>query len=345
MKRTFPANINGAIFYIDEDAYNMLNNYFDQLREAFPGDEGDEIVPDIEARIAEHFSEILQSGSTVITIDNVNSVIEKVGRPADLSDTPEAEPASESSATPPPFRGVAKKLYRNMQNKVFGGVLGGAACYFGWNANILRLLVIILALFTYVWPLVIAYLIAWMVIPAAITPRQILEMKGTPVTVGNVGQTVLGTADPGAPDRGAGLMAAFGKLIIIFLGAIAALFAIGALVMFIKLLCGLIVLWGWDSYALLDELHFGPARMNMTSAIGAVLIALAVALPCIAAVWGACAAIFKVRGISRPILISGIILELLLIIAGTVLISVGAIPPVIRIESAMTTFALSAACN
>lgn len=55
MKRTFPVNINGKVFYIDEDAYELLQNYLDQLRATFPGSEGDEIVSDIESRISELF--------------------------------------------------------------------------------------------------------------------------------------------------------------------------------------------------------------------------------------------------------------------------------------------------
>ena len=53
MKKTFPVNINGKVFYIDEDAYELLSNYLTQLRAAFCGTEGDEIVTDIESRISE----------------------------------------------------------------------------------------------------------------------------------------------------------------------------------------------------------------------------------------------------------------------------------------------------
>ena len=57
MKKTFEVNINGKIFHIDEDAYELLKNYLSQLREAFPGEEGEEIVSDIECRISEHFEQ------------------------------------------------------------------------------------------------------------------------------------------------------------------------------------------------------------------------------------------------------------------------------------------------
>lgn len=58
MKKAFPANINGTVFYIDEDAYDLLNTYINQLHTAFPGQEGQEIIGDIEGRIAELFAEL-----------------------------------------------------------------------------------------------------------------------------------------------------------------------------------------------------------------------------------------------------------------------------------------------
>lgn len=351
MKKTFQVNINDAVFHIDEDAYQMLNKYLNQLRQAFPGAEGEEIVADIEGRISELFAEIIASGRTVITLDDVNNVIEKMGRPSDLSDgndSSETEEKSENTPddsikTPPPFQGISKKLYRNMQNKVFGGVLSGVACYFGWNANILRLLMVILALFTYVWPLIVAYLIAWMVIPAAVTPRQILEMKGAPVTVGNVGQTILGTADPNAPGNETSILGAFGKVVLIFFGCIAALIVLGVLVMFIKLLCGLILFWGWGSTSLLDGFDFARTLNPTIWGIGAICLAFAVALPFVAIVWATCAMVFKFKGISKPVLIAGAIIEVLLIIATTILLSVSHLSGNIEFISALT--ALPVACN
>ena len=73
MKKTFEVNINGKIFHIDEDAYELLKNYLSQLREAFPGEEGEEIVSDIECRISEHFEQRASVGSSVIVIEDVNN--------------------------------------------------------------------------------------------------------------------------------------------------------------------------------------------------------------------------------------------------------------------------------
>ncbi|MDE6333257.1 MAG: PspC family transcriptional regulator, partial [Muribaculaceae bacterium] len=118
MKKTFPVNINGSVFYIDEDAYQLLNTYLEQLRKAFPGKEGKEIIADIEGRIAELFNEIIAKGSRVINIEDTNRVIEQLGRPDALAEEPETggaddKPGSNASAddqgaTPPPFGGAAQ---------------------------------------------------------------------------------------------------------------------------------------------------------------------------------------------------------------------------------------------
>ena len=66
MKRTYPANIDGQIFYIDEDAFDLLKNYLEQLHLIFRGNEGQEIVGDIESRIRELFNERIDRGASVM---------------------------------------------------------------------------------------------------------------------------------------------------------------------------------------------------------------------------------------------------------------------------------------
>ena len=105
MKKSFPVNINGRIYNIDEDAYGLLHNYLDQLRTTFPGDEGREIVDDIEARVAELFDERIGQGGKVITSEDVNRSIGIMGRPEDLGEPAAAEECggrSKAQATHPP---------------------------------------------------------------------------------------------------------------------------------------------------------------------------------------------------------------------------------------------------
>ncbi|MDE7115754.1 MAG: PspC domain-containing protein, partial [Muribaculaceae bacterium] len=212
MKKTFPVNINGKVFYIDEDAYELLSNYLTQLRAAFCGAEGDEIVTDIESRISELFDERVSAGANAITFADVNGVIEIMGKPADIGDMNEGitppppygtdadETAADNTGTDAGLKAPRKRLYRNLNNKVLGGVFGGLSTYLGWDANIMRLLYVALCIATYVWPLVLLYLIAWMIIPPANNPRRILELQGNPVTVDNIGQEVLSSTPPQCHD-------------------------------------------------------------------------------------------------------------------------------------------------
>lgn len=220
MKKTFPVNINGKVYYIDEDAYALLQNYLSQLRATFPGEEGIEIVNDIECRISELFDERMTGGMAVIVMADVNYVIETMGRPEDLGEVPgpeahgtDAPGASDGQGpVPPPFYNAVpdsaddarphRKLYRDERHKVFGGVLAGLGQYLNWDVTILRVLVVILALATKLIPCIILYLIAWLVIPPARTSRQILEMQGQPVNLSTVGHNVIDSATP--PPHGAG---------------------------------------------------------------------------------------------------------------------------------------------
>lgn len=106
MKKSFSVNIDGRIFNIDEDAYDLLQSYLKQLGTAFGnGDDSDEIVSDIEARVSEHLAEMCPT--SVVSIRDINSVIDIIGRPEQIgaeaaatSDTEDAENTPPS--TPPP---------------------------------------------------------------------------------------------------------------------------------------------------------------------------------------------------------------------------------------------------
>ncbi len=330
MKKSFPANINGVIFYIDEDAYELLNTYLDQLRKAFPGEEGREIVADIEGRISEIFAERVSSGANVIVIDDVNSVIEQMGQPTELSDAEDdtdSPDINNTDTTPPPFTfeaaqpQVRKRLYRDMRDKVFGGVLSGIAAYMNWNVNILRLLIIVLAIVSTVWPLVVAYLLAWMIIPPARTAQQYLELTGKPVTVGNVGQTILSATD----DNHSLLytvLSILGKCAMILAGIIASSVAVGFVVMLILGIAGVILYGGWNSTELFYELDlFDTSAHPLLGGIGIIVLSLAVLIPCIAIIWGVCSALFKIKGLSTTAVISIIIIEILAIISSIVLLT------------------------
>lgn len=348
MKKTFPVNINGKVFYIDEDAYELLLNYLDQLRSAFAGSEGDEIVSDIESRISELFDERISAGANAIVYADVNNVIEIMGKPSDISDCEseqdqpetEKEQSKETAKEPEPIAEAAqsqvqqnKKLYRNMNDKVLGGVLGGLATYLDWNANIMRILYVLLACFTYLWPLILVYLIAWMIIPPANSPRRVLEMQGQPVTVDTIGQSVLSSTTP-PPYTGvvvrehnnffSTLFSFVGKCIVGFLGLVGGAGALTATGFFLFFLVAMIAFSCFDSITLINvfdpmilktNLHYAP----IVALLAAMCLSLCFLIPGIALAWMAVAVLFNWKGAAKSTIIFAVLLEVILIVATVIL--------------------------
>ncbi len=332
MKRTFTANIDGRIFNIDEDAYRLLQTYLDQLHQTFGAAEGEEIVGDIESRIREIFEEKTRGGASVIVLDDVSRMITAMGTPSDLGG------GGNSAATRPPVvdriivespeeprpEKPVKKLYRNMQNKMFGGVFGGLAAYLGWNANIMRLLYVVLAVCTYFWPLVVVYLLAWMIIPAADTSRKRLEMLGEPVNVGTVGRNVMENSDSsilgdreGIDCRGDGWADAFGiigKLVMGAIGIIGAIIIVGCCVAAMVFGAAVFAYAIAGSGALLMEMG-----MDVYMASAVLMFVAFGLLFGIFLVWLAASVVFRARGAGKALTITAVSLMLIFLGAGIVL--------------------------
>lgn len=343
MKKTFPVNINGKVFYIDEDAYELLLNYLDQLRSAFSNEEGDEIVTDIESRISELFDERIAAGANAIVYADVNRVIEIMGKPSDIRDD-ENEPSSTETTdetsqynAPQPETAqsevhIQKKLYRNLDNKMLGGVFGGLAAYLDWDANIMRVLYLILAVITQVWPLTILYLIAWMIMPPANTPRRVLEMQGLPVTVDSIGQNVLSSTPP--PYNGqflkenSNLISSFfsmiGKCILGFLGLVGVCGALVATGFFLFFTVAMIAYTCFGSLTLISEFdhHVIYATLRFAPAIACaayLCFSLTFMIPSIALAWTAASALFNAKGASKTTIIFAVIMEIIVIVATIIL--------------------------
>ena len=195
MKKTFNINLGGIVFHIDEDAYELLDKYLSNLRIHFSKEEGaEEIVHDMELRISELFSERLNDKKQVITLLDVEEIIAQMGKPEEFSDdTTQDNHSYTPDATDK--KGM-KRLFRDPDNKVMGGVCAGIAAYLGWDVTLLRIIFIVLALPFFVdgfilfnW-IVISYVVAWIIIPEAQTAPEKLSMKGMKVNVENIGKTV-----------------------------------------------------------------------------------------------------------------------------------------------------------
>lgn len=196
MKKTLTVNLGGIVFHIDEDAYRLLDEYLCNLKLHFRKQEGaEEIINDIETRISELFSEKLGLNSQVITIANVEEVIERMGKPEEFEDEQnnsgynDASGAETKHASYKESAKTGRRLYRNPDDKILGGVIGGVAAYFGWDATLLRLIVLIV-LICGVGTLIPVYIVLWLVIPEAQTAAEKLSMRGEEVTMENIGKTV-----------------------------------------------------------------------------------------------------------------------------------------------------------
>ncbi|MDE6297438.1 MAG: PspC domain-containing protein [Muribaculaceae bacterium] len=206
MKITYNINLNGTVFTIDEDAYTLLNEYIETLNHAFSGTENQEIVSDIEARISEIFLMNREAGNEVVTLKEVESVITRIGHPEEMIEEVEIITENEtgdvtveniqnttSSPTPPPppFSNMkpVKRLYRDSQNGMIGGVCAGLAEYLNIDVTWVRLIAVALCFVSFS-VLLLVYIILWIVLPNAVTPFQRMQLCGESPTLQNIGQSV-----------------------------------------------------------------------------------------------------------------------------------------------------------
>ncbi len=179
MKKTMTVNLGGMVYHIDEDAYDKLKRYLDKVKQELRSTEGgEEIYQDIETRIAELFSERLKNNGQVITIKEVEEVIAILGDPEDISGKPTGEEYKSRNRS-------YKRMYRDPDNRVIGGVCSGLASYWRVDPTIVRIIFVILAIFGMAGVLI--YLILWIVLPEAGTVAQKLEMRGEAVNLSNIG--------------------------------------------------------------------------------------------------------------------------------------------------------------
>lgn len=180
MKKTVNINIKGVIFPLDEDAYTKLNIYLDEINTHFKNKKGqEEIINDIENRIVELFQQKLNDKKQVIMIDDVDEVIMVMGHPVDFDED------SEEDATITQIQVKGKKrLFRNIDNRMLGGVCSGLGSYFSIDPTWVRI-AFLLALFL-AGGSILVYVVLWIVIPPARTVSEKLEMQGNPVTISNI---------------------------------------------------------------------------------------------------------------------------------------------------------------
>lgn len=184
MKKTLTVNLNNIVFNIDDDAYEMLQTYLHEIADHFKSeDEKKDIMNDIEARIAELFTEKLQKNKNVVNLKDVQEIIEIMGKPSQYAD--EEEDEEEPAPKTDKKQQKNRRFYRDPENAILGGIAGGLASYFNLDVTVVRIIMVLLV-FLGVGFIVPIYIVVWFVAPAALTASQRLEMQGEDVTVENI---------------------------------------------------------------------------------------------------------------------------------------------------------------
>lgn len=180
MKKIININLASRLIPIEDSAYELLKTYIDSLKAHFSHEEGgEEIVGDIEDRIAELFQEKLKKGAHCITDDDVNAMILTMGKPEQLEEETAAEPQEKTgSAQNNPHSGgvppAPKRFTRNANDKVLGGVCSGIAAYFGIDPVIVRIITFLL--FCVAGSGILIYIVLWIVLPSQnLIPGQPLQ--------------------------------------------------------------------------------------------------------------------------------------------------------------------------
>jgi len=183
MKITVSINLGGYSFNIDEDAYAELKRYMKSLEIHFAGEESaSEILSDIETRMAELFRLRLTAFKQVISITDVSEAILILGNPEDISDNEGPTKREKFSA-----HGY-HRMYRDPDKRIIGGVCSGIGAYWDIEPWIIRIIFFALTLAGGLGILV--YLILYIVLPEAKTTSQKIEMKGDPVNIHNIKESV-----------------------------------------------------------------------------------------------------------------------------------------------------------
>jgi phage shock protein PspC (stress-responsive transcriptional regulator) len=186
MNKTVNINLGGMFFHIDEDAYQKLTRYFDAIKRSLSNSSGqDEIIKDIEMRVSELLNEKQKSDKHVVGLKDVDEVIAVMGQPEDYIIEEDNQPHQSFSGH---STRKSKKLYRDKDKGLIGGVSAGLGHYFGIDVVWIRLILILLVWFAGTG--IFAYIILWIVVPEAVTTAEKLEMTGEPVNISNIEKKV-----------------------------------------------------------------------------------------------------------------------------------------------------------
>ena len=232
MKSTVKVSIGRMAFHLDADAHGALKDYLDKLEKYFSTrDSGKEIVSDIEERLSELLMARLTAPGQVVNLAMVQEVIAIMGMPDDMDD----EPAQPKSAAKTPLTPVSrrKRLYRDTEHKVIGGVCSGLAAYFRIDVVLVRLIFVLFLIVSFSFHhfsfafhhfefsdiTFLIYIILWIAVPPARTVKEKLEMRGLHnPTVADIERKILEDAERPSQSIFVRLVKGFFRAVLVIVG-------------------------------------------------------------------------------------------------------------------------------
>jgi phage shock protein PspC (stress-responsive transcriptional regulator) len=323
MKETVKINLNQRLFDLDEDAYKTLKTYLDSLRKYFekrPG-EAEEILQDIEQRIAEILEQKLSSNKQVITIADIEETIGTMGTVDDITREAEdseqqdfnTDDADEKKSTADDYNREYRRLHRDLESNILGGVCSGMAAFFNIDPVWIRLAFVLLLIANGIGLLV--YLILWAAVPAARTTAQRLQMRGRPVTVENIQESVKSEYErvkdsfnkysqsesfKRTRDTVNEVFTTFGQIFLAIIKIILIVIGVAMAIVLITLLLGFfgVIAAGWNfhTWQLPDipfREHIGPMFHDIT--FFSIALLLVIMIPAVAILGGIIKLIFNVK--------------------------------------------------
>ncbi len=308
MNKTVTINISGIIFHIEEDAYEKLSKYLNTIKGYFSNtDGGNEIMSDIEARIAEMLQAKTSAIKQVVLMADVDSVIEVMGRPEEFADG--SEQKAEEKKTEQTYssnENIKKRLFRDPDHKAVGGVCSGIAAYFNVDIIWIRLAMFLLLFFGGLsfW----VYIILWIVIPEAKTTADKLAMHGEKIDINNISKTVKEEAEQLKNRVSSGnffdrlgdflkdFFTIFGKFFVRLVGLILLFFGVVFMLGFMSSIFGFSIAGtsadvnDWINLVFVDRSHYTMAAFGLILFFG---------IPIIMMIYGGIKLLFKIHYSNR----------------------------------------------
>ncbi len=327
-------SISGVGFTFEKAAYDRLNNYLASLKEAYKNSpDSEEILADIEARIAELILSAQSDAQCVVTLPIIENIIEQLGSPEAISG--EEEKAGNSSESR-----IPRRLYRDLENAKLGGVCAGLAKHFGVDAVWIRLamaspliLVVIGAPFLH-WlstlggnlcaVFFITYLILWFAIPEAKSARQKLEAEGKPISASTIANRQGATQEEQAKSSVASVVTTFGRFMVIVMKVLLGLLLFPvAFVVFFLLLSLVVITAGVGDLFIVDIGNFAGV-IDAANEVGVPLMAFALLLLLVPAIYiGYLFVTLLINKKPRWWVLFATILAWLLVLIGTIFAGIG----------------------